>query len=243
MSRNDSGAQIQLIAGRALLLVPGGRIEMPFEEEGVAEVVRQIKAAIVEQHHHGAALFPALSAPADLNVHAVRSPNSCRIVVERADPTAAGGSARATGAWPSGHGSGARRSPSAPARPLLGRTPMRVSAQTSTSGGIPVLRLADELDLSEQSDFGAIVTAFETEGDCLVVDLRDVSYMDSSSLGVLIGMHVRVAERGGVMAIAHGSAGLGRLFEVAGLRRTFHTFESLDEATAYIAKSCRSSSQ
>jgi stage II sporulation protein AA (anti-sigma F factor antagonist) len=57
-----------------------------------------------------------------------------------------------------------------------------------------------------------------------VVDLADVSFMDSSGLRVLVVARNALDERGGEMVIADVSDQLRRLFEISGLTSAF-TFE------------------
>jgi anti-anti-sigma factor len=109
-----------------------------------------------------------------------------------------------------------------------------VSSQADEHDGLPLLQLSEELDAAAGNDLSAVAAGFERRGDFLILDLRDVGYMDSTALGVLIGLHVRLSERSGAVAIVHGSTGLGRLFDVAGLNRTLNTFGNLDDAAGFL---------
>ncbi|MCA1057092.1 anti-sigma factor antagonist [Rossellomorea aquimaris] len=58
----------------------------------------------------------------------------------------------------------------------------------------------------------------ETESDKdIVVDLSDVSYMDSTGLGVFVGLFKAINARGGQLKLVGLSNRLQRLFDITGL--------------------------
>jgi anti-anti-sigma factor len=54
------------------------------------------------------------------------------------------------------------------------------------------------------------------EGE-VIVDVSDVSFMDSSGLRVLIDAATRAREGGGDLIVAHPTPGIARLIEISGL--------------------------
>lgn len=67
----------------------------------------------------------------------------------------------------------------------------------------------------------------------LVVDLAQVTFMDSTSLGVLIGVK-RSLDPSMQLAIVCTHPNVLRIFEFSGLDETFATFATFDEALAYV---------
>ncbi|HXW58996.1 MAG TPA: STAS domain-containing protein [Solirubrobacteraceae bacterium] len=67
----------------------------------------------------------------------------------------------------------------------------------------------------------------------IVVDLAEVSFLDSTSLGVLIGVK-RSLDPGARLAIVCKHPNVIRIFEFAGLDVTFATFSDFDEALAHV---------
>ena len=53
----------------------------------------------------------------------------------------------------------------------------------------------------------------------LVLDLAEVSFMDSSGLGLIMGRYQRMQELGGTLTVANPSAGHQKIFELAGLNK------------------------
>jgi anti-sigma B factor antagonist len=57
----------------------------------------------------------------------------------------------------------------------------------------------------------------EGENKCITVNLRDVSYLDSTGLGVFVGLFKQLKENGGELKLMELSDRLVRLFEITGL--------------------------
>ena len=53
----------------------------------------------------------------------------------------------------------------------------------------------------------------------LVLDLAEVSFMDSSGLGLVMGRYQRMQELGGTLTVANPSAEHKKLFKLAGLNK------------------------
>ena len=66
----------------------------------------------------------------------------------------------------------------------------------------------------------------------LVLDLSGVTFIDSTALGVLVGVH-RSLDAGVRMGIACSHPDVLNIFELTGLDATFDMFSSLDDALAF----------
>lgn len=77
-----------------------------------------------------------------------------------------------------------------------------------------------------------VAWAIEDGASRIVVDLADVSFMDSSGLGVLIGALRRLRERGGELAVVCGEGPVRRLLAITGLDRLFPVHGSVEAATS-----------
>jgi anti-sigma B factor antagonist len=67
----------------------------------------------------------------------------------------------------------------------------------------------------------------------LVVDLSETTFMDSTALGVLIGVN-RNLDAGARLAIVCTRSNVLMIFELAGMDGAFEIFPTLDEALAYV---------
>lgn len=70
----------------------------------------------------------------------------------------------------------------------------------------------------------------------IVVSLRDVTYIDSCGVGVLIAKLVSVRNKGGDLKLVQLSARSHRVFDICRLTNVFEAFESEDEAIASFSR-------
>ncbi len=64
----------------------------------------------------------------------------------------------------------------------------------------------------------------------LIVDLTDVTFMDSSAIGVIIGRYKLVMSLGGSIAIVSSNDTLGRILDMSGIRKIIPIYPTLDDA-------------
>jgi anti-sigma B factor antagonist len=77
-----------------------------------------------------------------------------------------------------------------------------------------------------------LLDALHAGSSRLVVDLSLVTFLDSTTLGVLVGITRRL-EEGARMAIVCTRPNVLRIFEFSGLDGTFAIFSTLDEALVH----------
>jgi len=98
--------------------------------------------------------------------------------------------------------------------------------------GWAVLEVQGEVDLYTSSQLrDAIVRLTEEDENRIVIDLYNVSFMDSSGLGVLVAGLKRVRERAGELALVFGEGSVQKVFGITGLDKIFPTHRSVGEAT------------
>jgi anti-sigma B factor antagonist len=78
----------------------------------------------------------------------------------------------------------------------------------------------------------ALGDAIDADRPKLVIDLRGVSFLDSTMLRVLIQGLGDTAERGAQLALIRPNATVWRVFVLTGLSHSFDSFGRLDEALA-----------
>jgi anti-sigma B factor antagonist len=96
-----------------------------------------------------------------------------------------------------------------------------------------VVALVGEHDAYSSQRLENELTVLLDDGLRIVIDLREASFIDSSTLGVLLGARVR-AERAGLGFVLvlppEQHAQVNHLLELTQLGRTFASFTSLDDA-------------
>jgi anti-sigma B factor antagonist len=99
-----------------------------------------------------------------------------------------------------------------------------------------VISIAGELDLATAPQLKwRLVDALEAGLGAIVVDLGDVTFMDSTALGVLVGVR-RGLDVGARLAIVCTHPGVLNIFQVAGLDGAFDIFATRDEALAHVRR-------
>ena len=69
----------------------------------------------------------------------------------------------------------------------------------------------------------------------IVVNLRDVTYMDSCGVGVLIAKYVSVRQKGGNVKLLHLTSRSHRVIDICGLEKIFEAFDSEEAAVMSFA--------
>lgn len=97
--------------------------------------------------------------------------------------------------------------------------------------GVRVLRLRGELDLHGAESLRlAGREAGEGSGADMVIDLRGVTFIDSSGLGALLGRYRQVTYGGGRVVLVGGPPQVRQVLELAGVTRTIPLYRTEREA-------------
>ena len=94
-----------------------------------------------------------------------------------------------------------------------------------------VVSVSGEIDLFTAPEFKQHVIAPIAAGvDHVIVDLMETTFIDSSSLGVLIGAHRRLKARGGRLIVACEAESIVKTFRITGLDGVFQLVGSVEAA-------------
>src|SRR5687768_3520995 len=82
-----------------------------------------------------------------------------------------------------------------------------------------IVRLKGELDHHTADNVKARMEEAIERGGCLhiILSLRELLFMDSSGLGVILGRYKQITAKGGKMVVCDVSPAVYRLFEMSGL--------------------------
>jgi anti-anti-sigma factor len=86
-------------------------------------------------------------------------------------------------------------------------------------GGPSRIRVQGELDLRDAPELGRCLDAERAAGHDVVVDLRELTFIDSSGLAILVWAAESAAHSGRGLTILPGPPNVMRTFEITGLRR------------------------
>jgi anti-anti-sigma factor len=94
--------------------------------------------------------------------------------------------------------------------------------RTRPENGVMTVALSGELDLAGVEKLQESIDHARALGDRLVVDLRELEFIDSSGLRVLVGLHNAAETHGFEYSILPGPPVVQRAFALCGLDRTLH---------------------
>lgn len=103
--------------------------------------------------------------------------------------------------------------------------------ETIGTGAVPVLAVHGQADLHTAPELrNAINASLDAGATGLVVDLSEASFVDSMTLGVLLGAVKRLRPSGGKVSIVCVDPHIRRIFEITLLDRVFSLHADRDRA-------------
>jgi anti-sigma B factor antagonist len=98
-------------------------------------------------------------------------------------------------------------------------------------GGAYVIALAGEVDLYTAPEFKEqLLEVIEQGGKEVIVDFSDTTFIDSTTLGVLVGGVKRLRTNDGQLSLVCNDRNITKIFEITGLDRVFTIYPTRDEA-------------
>jgi|SRR5213593_706260 len=107
------------------------------------------------------------------------------------------------------------------------------------SGGTTVLRLAGIVKVGEtvRELESRLERISEEQIGSVILDMTDLEYMDSTTLGVLVGALHRFKSQNRDLALVHPRDRIAALLRVANLDSLFHIYRTVGEALAAMKQS------
>jgi anti-sigma B factor antagonist len=98
-----------------------------------------------------------------------------------------------------------------------------------------VIELGGEIDLYTAPEFKErMVQVIEDGKKQVIVDLSKATFIDSTTLGVLVGGVKRLRPAGGTLALVCSDQNIVKIFEITGLDRVFPIYDTRDEALSSV---------
>jgi anti-sigma B factor antagonist len=100
-------------------------------------------------------------------------------------------------------------------------------ATADLGNGISTVSVAGEVDLATAPELKEALTEVVNDGARgVLVDLSNATFIDSTTLGVLMSAVKRLRPAGGELAIACNDANIRKIFEITLLDRVFAIFDT-----------------
>jgi anti-sigma B factor antagonist len=90
---------------------------------------------------------------------------------------------------------------------------------SADGGGIATVAIAGDLDLSTAPELERSLSGVQHDGRPVLLDLRRVSFMDSSGLRVILAADARARSTGSRLVLVEGPPSVQRVFELTLLDR------------------------
>ena len=96
-----------------------------------------------------------------------------------------------------------------------------------------VISLAGEVDLYTAPEFKSqLLEVIGNGAKDVIVDFSDTTFIDSTTLGVLVGGVKRLRTQDGQLSLVCSDRNITKIFEITGLDRVFTIYPTRDEALA-----------
>jgi anti-sigma B factor antagonist len=107
----------------------------------------------------------------------------------------------------------------------------RLETQTRSNTGLPIIDVAGEIDLYTAPMFKqALTETIDGGAKTILVNMANVSYMDSSGFGTLLGVTKRVRPDGGSVNLIGCNEAICRMLKITRLNTIFGLFDDEDAA-------------
>ena len=116
---------------------------------------------------------------------------------------------------------------------------MQVTVATSQQDGVFVLSFGGDIDVASAVTVrDALDRVIAAGHHCIVLDLDEVRFLDSTGLGVMVGRLKAVQDLDGDMHLVCSSARIARVMSITGLDEVFTIHDTVAAAAAAVAESC-----
>jgi anti-sigma B factor antagonist len=103
-----------------------------------------------------------------------------------------------------------------------------------------VISLAGEVDLYTAPEFKQqLLEVIGQGGKDVIVDFTNTTFIDSTTLGVLVGGVKRLRSNDGQLSLVCSDRNITKIFEITGLDRVFAIYPSRDEAVSKVGTSAQ----
>jgi anti-sigma B factor antagonist len=104
------------------------------------------------------------------------------------------------------------------------------SFELVTVDGACVVEAVGEIDFHADDELDSALAAARSRGQSVVIDLSEVTFIDSSALGRLLAFDRQLASAGGSFAVVAGGREVARALELTRLDRILRTAPNREEA-------------
>lgn len=110
---------------------------------------------------------------------------------------------------------------------------VHISRTIDPLGEQMIITLGGDIDLGAVANARSVFHEVINDGwSSVLVDLTDVSFVDSAALGILIGLHRRCTEKGGACVLVNPQLEVSRILSLSGLDVLLNVAGDIETAAA-----------
>lgn len=99
-----------------------------------------------------------------------------------------------------------------------------------TEGRAAIIAVRGELDLATSPELEAqLRKVWDSGNEQLVIDLRELEFMDSTGLSIIVMAHQRLSDEGRQLSIVRGSQQVQRLLDLTGVSERLQLVDTPEE--------------
>jgi anti-sigma B factor antagonist len=107
--------------------------------------------------------------------------------------------------------------------------------KTTIDESIAILSIEGSLSSEEKINFEKEVNQYNDRNFNLVLDLTNVTFIDSASLGMIVKYHTIFQKKGRHLLLANMSKQIYEVFNLTGVTRQIQIFDTTQAAVAFIS--------
>jgi anti-sigma B factor antagonist len=120
---------------------------------------------------------------------------------------------------------------------------MALDAKTVTRGNSAVVYLSGAILFGEESaSLRSLVRDLLNQSNQIVLDLKDVSYIDSGGLGTLVALYASARKVGGEIKLSRLGPRANEVLQITKLMTIFDVYDNVDAAVASFTQSLKQKS-
>ncbi len=110
---------------------------------------------------------------------------------------------------------------------------MALDARTATKGTVTIVHLSGAILFGEESSsLRSRVRDLLTKSNHIVLDLKDVTYIDSGGLGTLVALYASARKAGGEIKLSRLGPRPSEVLQITKLMTIFDVYDEVDSAVA-----------
>ena len=109
---------------------------------------------------------------------------------------------------------------------------MRMKVTSEQKENFIVINIKGTLSIENISPFETLVNKHVEKKDNILIDLSELTFLDSSSLGIIVVYFTKSEKNNRNFALLNINPDIMQMFKITGLDKRIRIFSSIDEATS-----------